>query len=323
MTTCLDPRTSPRESRSHIMSKRKKFKDRSAQRHAPGQSGSKESGLRTLYQRACELAERGDYAEARRLFEMVSQTAQESAQQALVHNDLAVLAVVNGDVATARQGFEKALACDSNCESARSNAALLQADVTCLQPLPVPSLNGKTAPAPVSAPQSVKVAILSFLFNWPSTGGGNVHTAELALFLGRAGYEVRHFFVRYARWQIGNVTGTPFPSQALEFDDTNWNVPAIQARIRQAIEAFKPDHVIITDSWNIKPILAEAVSGYPYILRFQAMECLCPLNNVRLLPETGRKGTAMRAPPTGHTRGMRTLFIPEQPLFWRITPSRA
>ena len=31
-------------------------------------------------------------------------------------------------------------------------------------------------------------AILSFLFNWPSTGGGNHHTAELAAFLARAGY---------------------------------------------------------------------------------------------------------------------------------------
>ena len=30
----------------------------------------------------------------------------------------------------------------------------------------------------------VRVAILSFLFNWPSTGGGNHHTAELAQFLG-------------------------------------------------------------------------------------------------------------------------------------------
>ena len=47
---------------------------------------------------------------------------------------------------------------------------------------------------------------------------------------------------------------------------------------------FNPDHVIITDSWNFKPLLAEAVREYPYILRLQAMECICPLNNVRLLP---------------------------------------
>src|SRR5262249_48060408 len=30
----------------------------------------------------------------------------------------------------------------------------------------------------------VRIAILSFLFNWPSTGGGNMHTAGLVEFLG-------------------------------------------------------------------------------------------------------------------------------------------
>lgn len=41
--------------------------------------------------------------------------------------------------------------------------------------------------------------------------------------------------------------------------------------------------MIITDSWNSKPLLAEAAEGYPYFLRIAALECLCPLNNVRLL----------------------------------------
>jgi glycosyltransferase involved in cell wall biosynthesis len=45
--------------------------------------------------------------------------------------------------------------------------------------------------------------------------------------------------------------------------------------------------VIITDSWNFKPRLAEAVRGYPYFLRQQALECLCPLNNLRLLADAG------------------------------------
>src|SRR5690606_38140015 len=38
--------------------------------------------------------------------------------------------------------------------------------------------------------------------------------------------------------------------------------------------------------------LAEALSHYPYLLRFQALECLCPLNNIRLLPQPG--GTALQ-----------------------------
>jgi hypothetical protein len=46
---------------------------------------------------------------------------------------------------------------------------------------------------PIQPEGAGKVAILSFLFNWPSSGGGNVHTAELARFLARAGYTVHHF----------------------------------------------------------------------------------------------------------------------------------
>jgi hypothetical protein len=41
--------------------------------------------------------------------------------------------------------------------------------------------------------------------------------------------------------------------------------------------------VIITDSWNMKPLLAEAVRGYTFFLLYQAQENICPLNNLRLL----------------------------------------
>lgn len=130
-----------------------------------------------------------------------------------------------------------------------------------------------------------RVAIVSFLFNWPSSGGGTVHTFELAKFLDRMGFDVCHIYVKYNAWGVGQVQGVlPYPSMAIEFDEQEWVLPLITARVRQATDAFCPDHVIITDSWNMKPLLAEALSHLPYILRLQALECLCPLNNVRLLP---------------------------------------
>jgi glycosyltransferase involved in cell wall biosynthesis len=137
--------------------------------------------------------------------------------------------------------------------------------------------------------------VLSFLFNWPSTGGGIVHTVELAQFLAKAGYEVRHFYARYDPWEIGRVgTTVSFPSVGLEFQGTTWNVEAIQDRYRRAVREFDPDYVLITDSWNIKPLLAEAVADYPYVMRLQASECLCPLNNVRLLVDAD--GRARQCP---------------------------
>ena len=141
----------------------------------------------------------------------------------------------------------------------------------------------------VAAPQEsvpFRIAIVSLLFNWPSTGGGIVHTAELAQFLSLDGYEVCHFFAVYEPWSVGNVTELlPYNSCAIQFDEQSWNRKGIYTAFRNAVDTFHPDAVIVTDSWNSKGLLASAVSRHPYFLRLAAMECICPLNNVRLLAD--------------------------------------
>ncbi len=224
--------------------------------------------------------------------------------RALVDNDLAVLSAVGGDVAGAREHLAQAIARDTSCVPARHNLALLDADALVGNgshrgngSLPVPSVGGDPPmqDANLSPGASGKVAILSFLFNWPSTGGGIIHTVELASFLRRAGYDARHIFVRYPPWGIGSCQAPlETPCNVLEFDDVSWTVGEIQRRYRQAVEDSDPDWVIITDSWNFKPLLAQAVQGYPYFLRQQALECLCPLNNLRLLVDAD--GQARQCP---------------------------
>jgi glycosyltransferase involved in cell wall biosynthesis len=246
----------------------------------PTLQAANEQWLRQQYQEACQLGERGQYAQARQRYDQLAPLVTEPRLRALIHNDLAALDLVAGDRDAARRGFAEALALDSDCPCARDNLTLLEEDAS----------QGEQARAEVPAPPSgdgqeaVRVAILSFLFNWPSSGGGIVHTAELVRFLVRAGYQVQHFYARHAPWGIGRVEGElPFPSQALEFDESCWHVAAIQERYRRAVDTFRPDYVFITDCWNFKPHLAEAMRGYPVYLRFQALEYLCPLNNVRLL----------------------------------------
>lgn len=58
------------------------------------------------------------------------------------------------------------------------------------------------------------------------------------------------------------------------------------------LDRFHPDFVIVTDTWNFKPLLAEAAHGYKFFLRLAAQECLCPLNNVRLLVDGQGHSTA-------------------------------
>ena len=95
---------------------------------------------------------------------------------------------------------------------------------------------------------------------------------------------MRHFYARYEPWGIGRVTRDDLvASEPLAFAETEWNAPAIRERFRAAVDSFAPDYVVISDTWNMKPHLAEAMRGYPTILLMQAQECLCPLNNLRLL----------------------------------------
>ncbi|MEJ7592626.1 MAG: hypothetical protein WKF77_13835 [Planctomycetaceae bacterium] len=140
-----------------------------------------------------------------------------------------------------------------------------------------------------STPQNAapfRIAIVSLLFNWPSTGGGIVHTAELAQFLSLDGYDVCHFFAVYEPWSVGAVTESlPYNSCAIQFSELSWNRDNIETAFRDAVDRFDPDAVIVTDSWNSKGLLASAVSSHPYFLRLAAMECICPLNNVRLLAD--------------------------------------
>jgi glycosyltransferase involved in cell wall biosynthesis len=147
-----------------------------------------------------------------------------------------------------------------------------------------PATPAATAPAP-EVDERVRVCVVSLLFEWPTRGGGNVHTYELVGALARAGHTVRHVFVRYPGWTTGGVREPlPYDHEVLEFTEAEWSLPSLRRRVREAVDRFDPDAVILTDSWNAKPVLAETLSDYPTILRLQALECVCPLNNVRLLP---------------------------------------
>jgi glycosyltransferase involved in cell wall biosynthesis len=252
------------------------------------------------YWEACRLAEQGQFDQARRLYgEVESLAVADSRLGLLIRNDLAVLAALEGRLDEASRAWRELIEVAPGIPIGRLNDALVASELNRLSlrrsedfaPLklaPAPGMAGAFESAPRSPSSadhsSPRVAVLSFLFNWPSTGGGNMHTAGLARFLGRAGYEVRHIFARFPNWGIGRVADELLcPADVIEFDASAWNVDEIQARYRRAVDAFGPDYVVITDAWNMKPLLAEAVRGYPYFLLVQAQESLCPLNNLRLL----------------------------------------
>lgn len=231
--------------------------------------------FQTLYQQAQTCAEQGKVEEAEGFYRQLVENVTEAPLKALALNDLGCLAQIQGNHVLARTHYERALDLNQKCEPAQQNLAQLLVE-------------GSQILGGIGNDRRIRVAVLSFLFNWPSTGGGIIHTVELATFLKRAGYVVDLIYPQFAKWGLGKVNSCPFPGRPLLFQEAEWTIPIIQQRFRQAVDEFRPDYVLITDSWNIKPYLADAVSRYPYLLRLQAMECLCPLNNLRLLVDAGK-----------------------------------
>ena len=135
------------------------------------------------------------------------------------------------------------------------------------------------------ASQPVKVAIVSLLFNWPLTGGGNMHTAGLAQFLAARAMTSGTSSPGYPSGGSGGSRRRCESGRSHRVRCFGLERGRDSARYRLAVEQFDPDYVIITDAWNMKPLLAEAMDGYPVPPLIQAQENFCPLNNLRLLAD--------------------------------------
>jgi len=204
---------------------------------------------------------------------------------ALCHNDLGVLLAAKGEKAAAKAEFTASLQACPECAAAQEN--LLRLGLT----EPVKSLKQSSLPSS----QKPKIAILSLLFNWPSSGGGVMNTVGTGKALLQAGYQVKHFYADYPAFGVGRMEAPyPLEKEALCFDRAAWQCEMVKTRFREAVERFQPDMVLITDAWNFKPHLAEAMNGYRVVLRFDGQECLCPLNNCRFL--NGPEGTFSQCP---------------------------
>jgi len=167
-------------------------------------------------------------------------------QQAAIAHNLAALDAALGQTARAAEllGFLQ----QSGPMTAATRHTLQQ-----LQSVQIPSHRSSTCRA--------RIAIVSMLFNWPSTGGGIIHTVELTQFLQAAGDEVALIHPVLPEWGIGQVEETcPVSTTPLPFSLQDWTIPGIQQRFRQAVDRFAPDDIIVTDCWNLNPYLAHGRS---------------------------------------------------------------
>ena len=234
------------------------------------------------YHDACQLAvdtssrQTADYRQAAKQLQTLHGETADHQWRSRLENDLAVLQAAGGQVQQALTSLDQVISRDPTLTIAQRNRSFLSARLQ--EKLPAVRQRNGDPPR--------RIAVISLLFNWPSTGGGNIHTYECAAFLADRGHQVHHFYAVHSPLGIGDVrramrvAHTPIPL-------SSWHDEEVRERFREALHAFQPDEVIITDSWSTKPLLAEAAAGFRYWIRLAAQECVCPLNNVRLLSRDG------------------------------------
>jgi len=120
-------------------------------------AGATHDGLPARYRQACELAQNGSYDKARGLYAKLEKAATErdGHLRALIQNDLAVLAALDGRYDEAQQGWHAALELDHDCLQARLNRDLVQVELELARPRPQPEpapSSGGDSPTPHPTP---------------------------------------------------------------------------------------------------------------------------------------------------------------------------
>ena len=125
----------------------------------------------------------------------------------------------------------------------------------------------------------MRLALVDLLFSWPPNGGADVDMYHTAAALQRAGHDVRLFGAGYEKnWERGNFEpeSLPFPAERLDFTTRTLRPKSMAKRFRAAVDASKPDAVIVGDGFFYKPAVIEALAHYPIAARYYAYEAVCP-----------------------------------------------
>ena len=130
----------------------------------------------------------------------------------------------------------------------------------------------------------MRLAIVDLLFSWPPNGGADVDIYHVATALQHRDIEVQLFGVHTgASWDRGSFEpeSLPFPATKLEIKPRHFNRKKAPARIKHAIDEWKPDAVLLADGFFLKPAVALALSDYPVISRYYAHEAFCQRDILR------------------------------------------
>ncbi len=125
---------------------------------------------------------------------------------------------------------------------------------------------------------TTRIAIVDLLFSWPPHGGADVDVYHVTQGLCAQGHDARLFFVHDpASWERGQAdpAALPFPAERLLFAPGEMNEATLTARIRERLDQWQPDFVLLTQGYFFKTPLILALGAYRVISRCYAHETAC------------------------------------------------
>lgn len=125
----------------------------------------------------------------------------------------------------------------------------------------------------------MRVAFVDILFSWPPNGGADVDLYHTIADIQELGHEVRLFGTKSeGSWERGNFEpeDLPFPATRLDFPARRVNRRELPARVREAVDGWRPDAVFVGDGFFLKPYVFDALAHYPMVGRYYAYELACP-----------------------------------------------
>ena len=124
----------------------------------------------------------------------------------------------------------------------------------------------------------MRLAFVDLRFAWPPSGGADTDLYYTVSGLQNLGHDCHVFVAGYEKsWQRRKVNpaDVPFPVTWLEFTARTFTRREVPARLRAAVDRWRPDIVFLTHGFFLKPYLAEAFADCPTAARYYAYELTC------------------------------------------------
>ncbi len=130
----------------------------------------------------------------------------------------------------------------------------------------------------------MRIALVDLIFGWPPRGGADVDLYHVTKALEASGHVVKLFGVGgEVAWDRGGFEpeDLPFPAERLDFGKGEFTKVHVPGRVRQAVDAWGPEAVVLADGFFLKPYVALALASYPLALRYYAHEAACQRDILR------------------------------------------